>query len=344
MANRKRVKSAKKGKKTNQQPQSQQQVAREKTTTRKRKSKMPKQPTQWQGVNGVTYSNESDFMKLVLDPCAGPLEVSPFGAVENAYVWRMNYRSTFNSNASGNIMAMLYPSGVYNGFGSNSANLPQSIQVWNGSGLVDTVAGNATAAYPVPGLVALETLAQQLRVTAGCVKIKYIGPANSACGELYAWEGQGDEIVGAVASTQMVSSGRTPSDYAVNGQTFPITAGAEAMLNYSKCPPGQLGYGDPTIPQTGSYCPIAVVGVSGGPPSTAYVVEATLIVEWIPKLTQGIPAPNAKLTHPGAAERVANAIKLVAPLLVKAADLPTMGYASMFNKALKFGQSVYKLM
>jgi hypothetical protein len=74
-----------------------------------------------------TYINEANFVKLVLDPCNGPLTKSPFGSRENSYVWRLNSRTTVVVGANGNFMAALYPKGVYNT--SASTTFPSTMQV-----------------------------------------------------------------------------------------------------------------------------------------------------------------------------------------------------------------------
>jgi len=293
-------------------------------------------------MNRLTAS-EKDFIKLVMDPCSGPLVASPFGSTENAYIWRLNYRGTLASNAGGHLMAALYPKGVYNNFGSNSANLPQCIQLWNGSSLNDSaLAVSSSTGQAMPGLQNLISMGAQIRVTAGCIKMNYIGPANVAQGELYAWEGQGDENLAAVASSYVMTNKSSPAQFCINGKPLPITAGAEARLDYAKASEQQRSWGDPQVGQADVYCPIAVVGVSGGPASTNYVVEATLVVEWIPMLSQGIPAAPAAMRAPGAADRVANAIKSIAPLLVSASTVPLGGYAGAFGQAARFTSKVAK--
>jgi hypothetical protein len=286
--------------------------------------------------------SESDFIKMTLDPCHGPLTTSPFGKTENSYIWRLNYRSTVTSNASGNLMAALYPKGMFNAFGSGAANYPQCLQLWNGSGVTDSGAGTSSTASVFPGTLALEGIAAQLRVTAGCIKLNYIGPAQTAQGQLWAWEGQGDENFASVAAAQTMVARQSPNGFMMNGMTAPVMQGVEAMLNYAKvATDDQYKFADIQVFTSDVYCPFAAVGVSGGPATTNYVLEATVIVEWTPLLSQGVPAPSAAMVKPGAAERVANALRSVAPLLVKAAGLPLGGYASMVGKAVSFGAQVY---
>lgn len=136
---------------------------------------------------------------------------------------------------------------------------------------------------------------------------------------------------------------QSPNSYMLNGMTAPITAGVESILNFSKvATEDQWKYGDIRVARPDVYCPVSVVGVSGGPASTNYVLEATVIVEWTPLLSQGVPAPVAAQAKPGAAERVANALRQVAPLLVKAAAMPVGGYAGLVGKAVNFGAQVYQ--
>lgn len=295
-----------------------------------------------QGEDG-RYISEADFIKMTLDPCHGPLTASPFGKTENSYIWRLNYRGTLLANATGNLFVALNPLGMYNGFGSASANLPQAIQIWNAAGLNDTTIGNSNIAVSVPGIQALEGVAAQLRVTAGCVKLNYIGAANVACGQLYAWEGQGDETFASVASSQAMTARQTPNSFMMSGMTAPITAGVESMLNYGKVgSPAQWQFGDVQVGRTDVFAPFAVVGVSNGPANAAYVCEVTVIVEWTPLLSQGVPAPVAASIKPGAADRVANALRLVAPLLVKTSSMALGGYAGLVGKAVTFGAQVYQ--
>lgn len=299
----------------------------------------------FQAMNGLgQYVSEPDFVKMTLDPCHGPLTASPFGKTENSYIWRLNYRGTVGSNTSGNLMACLFPNGVFNGFGSASANLPQLLQLWNYSTLSDGTAPlNSQVAFTVPGIQALEGVAAQVRVTAGCIKLNYVGSANNAQGQLYAWEGQGDENFASIASSQLLTTKSSPNSYMMSGMTAPVTSGVESMLNFSKvATEDQWKFGDIQVGRTDVYCPCAVVGVSGGPPSTNYVLEATIIVEWTPLLSQGVPAPVAASVKPGAAERVANTLRRVAPLLVRAASIPVGGYAGMMSKAVTFGAQVYQ--
>lgn len=328
-----------KTKKTANTPQ---QVARETTVKRKRSKKSK---IAWQGSDG-TISSEKDYIKMALDPCHGPITHSPFGTSENSYIWRLNYRSVQTSNSSGHMAVALFSNGVYNGFGSAAASLPQLIQVWNDAGFNDTgLNRGSTVVGTVPGLTSLLGIAEQVRITAGCVKLNYIGPATVAQGELYAWEGQGDGAVAHVPATQTMLMVRDPQELCLNGMTAPITAGVESRLNYAKvASETQRAWGDMEVGRADVFCPVAIAGISGGPPSTNYVVEATIIVEWTPALKAGVPAPPAPMRNPGAAERVANALKQVAPLLVSVAGVPLGGYAGAFGKAVKFGAAVYSAM
>lgn len=284
----------------------------------------------------VDMVNNSDFVRLVLDPCNGPLTRSPFGASENSYIWRLNTRQTIQANASGNALVALYPNGAFNAY-SGSTYAP-ALQVWNGAGLSDTSTVTSDYSFNFPGSTQLAAIAAQIKVTAGCVGIKYIGPANVAAGELIGWEGQGDEVF-ATSTINMVNR-MSMANFAVNGQTYPITTGVEANLNYAKAPPQQWLYGDPKVANVGVYCPFAVVGVSGGAPTGSYVVEATMVVEWTPLLSTGIPAPQSTLFKPASADLVANAIKSVAPLLVSAGKYALGGYAGAFGSAIKYGARV----
>lgn len=315
----------------------------EKVLARKRAGAPKYEGLRMTGPDG-RYISESDFIKLTLDPCHGPLTASPFGKTENSYIWRLNYRSTIVSNSAGHMMAVLNPLGVYNAFGSSSANLPQNIQIWSTTGLSDSaisVGSNGTAA--MPGIQALEGVAAQVRVTAGCITLSYVGSAQNAQGQLYAWEGQGDEVFASVAAAQNMTCKQTPTGFAMNGMTAPITAGVEAMLNYSKvATEDQWKFGDIQVGRADVFTPFAVVGVSGGPSTANYIVEATLVVEWTPLLSQGVPAPVAAVVKPGSAERVANALRLVAPLLVKTSSVALGGYAPLVGKVARFGAQVYQ--
>lgn len=301
-----------------------------KTRTRKSSGVVPR--------NRVNMVNNSDFVRLTLDPCNGPLTRSPFGASENSYIWRLNTRQTFTANSQGNALVALYANGAFNAF-SGSVYAP-SLQIWNGSGLSDTATVTSDLSFNFPGSTQLAAIASQVKVTAGCVGIKYIGPANNAAGELIGWEGQGDEVF-ATSAINMVNR-MSLSTFATNGVTFPITAGVEANLNYAKAPPQQWLYADPKVANTSVFCPFAVVGVSGGASLGSYVIEATLVVEWTPLLSTGIPAPEATLFQPSSADMVANAIKSVAPLLVSAGKVALGGYAGAFGSAIKFGSKVAK--
>lgn len=288
------------------------------------------------------FINENDFIKMTLDPCNGPLTASPFGSTETAYVWRFNYRKVILANPSGNMMAALYPGGVVNAGTATVANMPQCVQLWNHSLLTDTVSPlNSQGGDFFPGTQNFLTLAEQLRVTAGCIKVNYTGPANLAGGELFAWEGQGDGTFTSVNASNLMTMVSSVQQFCINGNTFPITAGVEARLNYAKAAAAsQQAYVSPAVNRTDVYCPFAVVGVSGGPASGQYVVESTIIVEWTPALSQGIPSATSMFARPGAAERVANALKMVSPMLVSAGKLALGGYAGAFGKALSFGGQV----
>lgn len=206
----------------------------------------------------------------------------------------------------------------------------------------DTAQVVSTGADGFPGSQAIATMAAQVRVTAGCIKLKYLGPASSASGELYGWEGQADENFAHSAGTGNMTNRATPQYFCLNGKVAPVTAGIESMLNYAKAPSPQCNYGDVQVNRTDVFCPMACVGISGGPASTQYVVEATIIVEWTPMLSSGIPNASQYLLKPGSAERVANAIKMISPMLVRVGETALGGYAGMFNKAMKFGAAVYK--
>lgn len=142
----------------------------------------------------------------------------------------------------------------------------------------------------------------------------------------------------------MFDRGGGPQAFCLNGATLPITAGVEARLNYGDASSTQSNWGDIVVGRTDVFCPMAVVGVSGGPPSTNYVVEATIILEWTPQMQQGVPAPRPPMKAPGAAERVANALRSIAPLLVSAGDAALGGYAGLFGKTVRFGAAVYSAM
>lgn len=291
--------------------------------------------------NGPTMSDKQ-VAKMIQDPCNADLTLSPFGASEDAYVWRMNYRQTVTSNATGFLAAALYPLGVYNTGAIFTA--PQPIQVWSSAALDDaTVNLSASSVNAMPGLAALclGGMVGQIRVTAGCIKLHYTGAANNAAGEMYGWEGQGDAQF-AYNSANALKSKVGFGTYALTGQVFPITAGVEAGLNYSQCPSTQTNYGDPAVTHTDVYSPMAVVGVSGGAPSAPYILEATIIVEWVPVTNVGIPKANVTLVAPGTAERVANLLKIASPMLVRAGEYALGGYASAVADAYRFGKKVYR--
>jgi hypothetical protein len=292
----------------------------------------------------MDWLNESNFVKLTLDPCNGPLAASPFGATENAYTWRLNFRQTVTANANGHVIAALYPLGIYN-LGSGVTTAPLPLQVWGGSFVNDANIGQTSSiSTTIPGAANLTTMAAQVRPIAGCVKLKYTGPANTAQGEMYAWEGQGDENFASVASSQSMIVRQSPQYFILNGANAPITSGVEAMLNYAKAPIAQTQYADPLVTHTDVYCPMAVVGVSGASSGSAFVVEGTIIVEWTPQLSLGMPRPNQMLLKPGAAERVANALKMAAPLLVRVGSQVLGGYAGMLATSAKFGADVIRAM
>jgi len=278
--------------------------------------------------------NEQNFVNMTLDPCNGPLTRSPFGATENAYLWRLNFRRTVQANAGGYLAAALNPLGIYQGSGASLINW------WAQAGLNDSaVSLPASSAVGMPGSASLAGIAAQTRVIAGCIKLNYIGAAQAAQGQLIGWEGQADEVfTGGTAYTNT----RCLSDFAVNGNTYPITSGVESRLNYSKASPQQLQYGDVNVARMDVFSPCALVAISGGPSSAFYVLEATIVVEWTPNLSVGIPAPSPVQARPGAAERVANALRNVSPLLVSAVT-PLLGpYAAAFGTAVNFAGRVAK--
>lgn len=280
--------------------------------------------------------------RMLQDPCHADLTLSPFGASEDAYVWRMNYRATVTSNATGFLAAALYPLGVYNTGAAFTA--PQPIQLWNGASLDDTTVNlSASSVNAMPGLAALclGGMVGQIRCTAGCIKLHYTGAAQSAAGEMYGWEGQGDAQF-AYNTANALKSKVGFGTYALTGEVFPITAGVEAALNYSQVPSTQLNYGDPAVTHTDVYTPMAVVGVSGGAPSASYILESTLIVEWVPVTNVGIPKANVQIVPPGTAERVANLLKIASPMLVRAGEYALGGYATAVADAYRFGKRVYR--
>lgn len=278
--------------------------------------------------------NEQNFVNMTLDPCNGPLTRSPFGATENAYLWRLNFRRTVQANTGGYLAAALNPLGIYQGGGSSLINW------WAQAGLNDGAASlPASSAVGMPGSASLTGIAAQVRIIAGCIKLNYIGAASASQGQLIGWEGQADEVFsGGTAYTNT----RCLSDFAVNGNTYPLDVGVESRLSYAKASPQQLQYGDVNLPRMDVFSPCAFVGVSGGPSSAYYVLEATVVVEWTPNLYVGIPAPSPVMAKPGAADRVANALRSVSPLLVSAVR-PLLGpYAAAFGTAVTFAGRVAK--
>lgn len=287
---------------------------------------------------GKEWLNESDFVKMTLDPCNAKLTKSPFGSTQNAYLWRVNYRSVVAAAPNGNLMLAFYPLGLTN-YGAATA--PQIVQSW--TGLADNATMVAAGTYIVPPVIGqFQSMAAQVRITAGCVGLQYIGSAQNAAGRLYGWEGQGDEVFLQYSGTAVMQSRQAPCDFMNSGRVLPITAGVEASLNYTKAPPQQLGYVDPKVARTDVYTPMAVVGVSGGAASANYEMTLSFVVEWTPLLNEGIANDNVTLVKPGAAERIANALKMVAPLLVRAGTSALGGYANVVAPGVKLGYNIGK--
>jgi hypothetical protein len=285
-----------------------------------------------------TYINEANFVKLVLDPCNGPLTKSPFGSRENSYVWRLNSRTTVVVGANGNFMAALYPKGVYNT--SASTTFPSTMQVWTNPSLTG-VNEVADQVREFPGTATVAGIAAQLKITAGCVKATYTGVANNASGQLFGWEGQGDTVIAQYSGSNAMMHTQSLTAASLNGMTYPITAGVESRLDYSKANPQQNYFSASTqVPVSDVYCPIAMVGGYSLPVGQSILVEYTLIVEWTPLMTSGIPPQTIELARPGVELRVANALRGVGAMLVSAGPMMLGGYAGMVGKVLQGGARV----
>nr|WRQ65661.1 hypothetical protein [Tolivirales sp.] len=241
----------------------------------------------------VVDDNELKLLRLIMDPCSADL-VNGYALSTRGVVQR--YSSVFSitgTNTTQGAVA-IFPCDYAGG----------AIRMY--SSTASSTALPTPVVRPLPGQAAIDAVADNVTTLAACVQVIYTGTELDRKG--YIGVGQGP--FGGLLDT-FVTTGPGPANFDnVLASCQMVTRTPDSPVELKWSPTVSNFNGGQGVEEAGySTSNNGLFFVVNGIPTTDYMFKVTVVYEWMPKATIGMPLPPVGRTiRPGTAERITSAL------------------------------------